>query len=66
MKFCSKLEACRKPFFNKVNEICPMFLKSMGTSDKFIMTSNDYDLNVLCGYVMKETCCEPLRKMRVG
>ena len=47
--YCSKREACRKPFFDKVNDICPMF-NSMGTSDKlnFIMTSKDYDLNVLC------------------
>ena len=47
--YCSKLEACRKPFFDKVNDICPMF-NSMDTSDKFkfIMTSKDYDLNVLC------------------
>ena len=46
--YCSKLEACRKPFFDKVNDICPMF-NSMDTSDKFkfIMTSKDYDLNVL-------------------
>ena len=47
--YCSKLEACRKPFFDKVNDICPMF-NSMDTSDKFkfIMKSKDYDLNVLC------------------
>ena len=47
--YCSKLEACRKSFFDKVNDICPMF-NSMDTSDKFkfIMTSKDYDLNVLC------------------
>ena len=49
--YCSKLEACRKPFFDKVNDICPMrgpMFNSMDTADKFIMKSKDYDLNVLC------------------
>ena len=32
--YCSELEACRKAFFDKVNDICPMF-NSMDTSDKF-------------------------------
>ena len=47
--YCSKLEACIKPFFDKVNGICPMF-NSMDIYDKFkiIMTSKDNDLNVLC------------------
>ena len=46
---CSKLETYRKSFFDKFNDIYPAF-NFMNISDKFkyILTSKDYDLNVLC------------------
>ena len=46
---CSKLETCRKSFYDKMSDIYPT-LKSMNISDmfKFISSSKDYDLNVLC------------------
>ena len=46
---CSKLETCRKSFFDKINDIYPAF-NFMNISDKFkyILTSKDYDLNVFC------------------
>ena len=41
---CSKLEACRKSFYDKINDIYPAF-SLMNISDKFkyILTSKDYD-----------------------
>ena len=46
---CSKLETCRKSFYDKMSDIYPT-LKSMNISVmfKFILSSKDYDLNVLC------------------
>ena len=46
---CSKLETCRKSFYDKINDIYPAF-SFMNISDKFkyILTGKDYDLNVLC------------------
>ena len=46
---CSKLEACRKSFYDKITDIYPSF-NFMNISDilKYILTSKDYDLNVLC------------------
>ena len=47
---CSKLETCRKSFYDKMSDIYPT-LKSMNISDMFmftiILSSKDYDLNVL-------------------
>ena len=45
---CSKLETCRKSFYDKITDIYPAF-NFMNISDKFkyILTSKDYDLNVL-------------------
>ena len=49
MLSCSKLETCRKSFFNKINDIYPAF-NFINISDecKYIFTNKDYDLNVLC------------------
>ena len=46
---CSKLETSRKSFYDKIIDIYPAF-NFMNISDKFkyILTSKDYDLNVLC------------------
>ena len=46
---CSKLETCRKSFYNKIIDIYPVF-NFMNISDKFkyILTIKDYDLNLLC------------------
>ena len=46
---CSKLEICRKSFYDKMSDIYPT-LKSMNISDMFtfISYSKYYDLNVLC------------------
>ena len=46
---CPKLEPCRKPFYDKMSDIYPTN-KSMNISDMFklILSSKDYDLNVLC------------------
>ena len=46
---CSKLEIGRKSFFDKMSDIYPA-LKTMNISDKFkfILSSKDYDLNMLC------------------
>ena len=46
---CSKLGNVRKHFFENINTICPTF-NSMNDLDKcqYIMTSIDYDLNILC------------------
>ena len=47
MLSCSKVETCRKSFFYKI-DIYPAF-NFMNISDKKnILTSKDYDLNVLC------------------
>ena len=46
---CSKLETCKKSFYDKINDIYQAF-SFMNISDKFkyILTSKDYDLNVFC------------------
>ena len=46
---CSKLETCRKSFYDKITDTYPAF-NFMNISDKFkyILTSKDDDLNVLC------------------
>ena len=46
---CSKLDTCRKSFYDKINDICPAF-SFINISDKlkYILTSKDYDLKVLC------------------
>ena len=48
MMSCPKLETFRKSFYGKMSDIYPT-LKSMSISDmfKFILSSKDFDLNVL-------------------
>ena len=46
---CSKLETCRKSFYDKINYIYPAYsFTNISDKFKFILTSKDYDLNVLC------------------
>ena len=49
MLSCSKLETYRKFFYDKISDIYSEF-NFMNISDKFkyILTSKDYNLNVLC------------------
>ena len=46
---CSKLETCRKSFCDKINDIYPTFsLMNISGKFKYILTTKDCDLDVLC------------------